>query len=65
MFAVELVSFHIGKHAVRQVDHLIVGGAILVRFQKLAIIGDQLLALIASVFRSGARAVRPFFALAM
>ncbi len=45
MLAVELVTFDIGKHAVRQRDHLVVGRAILIRTQQFPIALDEFLPL--------------------
>ena len=45
VLAIKFVPLDVGKHPVRQRDHLIVGRAILVRGQQLAVVLDQLLAL--------------------
>ena len=50
MFTIELVSFDVGEHAMRQSDHRIVGRALLIVCQKRAIISDQPAALIAQPF---------------
>ena len=45
MLAVEFVSFDVGKHTMRQPNHLVIGGALIIAVQQLAIIVDELLAL--------------------
>ena len=50
MLAIELVSLHVGEHAVREADHLVICRALIVIGQQPAIIGDQPDALIAQPF---------------
>ena len=46
MLAVELVPLDIGEHAVGEADQLVVSRAVLVGVEQLAVVRDQLLALL-------------------
>ena len=43
VLAIELVAFDVGKHPMRERDHLVVGRAILIRVQQFPIALDELL----------------------
>src|SRR5579875_2359495 len=46
MLAIKFMPFDVGEHAMSESDHLVVSSALFFRFEKLAIVGDQPLALL-------------------